>query len=196
VRSEAEKYKFANIPPNNGNIYKIVKQMNRSKQDVVGERCIKNEAGELSLSDEKMKAWVEHYAKLLHVEFEWPSDLLPEAALMEGPAPPVILDIICKALRKIKSGKAAGPSGVIAEMLKASGEEGITMLRHLTEKAFSEGVTPRDWEERCIINLYKDKGDALDRDSYQGLKLTDQAMKLMERVLDTFIRRMVNIDAM
>jgi hypothetical protein len=70
------------------------------------------------------------------------------------------------------------------------------MLRHLTEKAFSEGVTPRDWEESCIINLYKDKGDALDRDSYQGLKLTDQAIKLMERVLDTFISRIVNINAM
>jgi hypothetical protein len=81
-------------------------------------------------------------------------------------------------------------------MLKASGEEGITMLRHLTIKAFSEVVTPMDWEESCIINLYKGKGNALDRGSYQGLKLTDQAMKLMERVLDTFTRRMVNIDAM
>jgi hypothetical protein len=61
-------------------------------QDVVGERCIKNDAGEQSLSDEeKMKAWVEHYARLLHVEFEWPSDLLPEPASVEGPAPPVVL---------------------------------------------------------------------------------------------------------
>jgi hypothetical protein len=102
VRSEAEKDKFANIMPNKGNIYKIAKQINRSKQDV-GERCIENDAGELSLSDEKIKAWVEHCARLLHVEFEWPSDLLPEAASVEGPAPPVILDIICKALCKIKS---------------------------------------------------------------------------------------------
>jgi hypothetical protein len=70
------------------------------------------------------------------------------------------------------------------------------MLWHLTEKAFSEGVTPRDWEDSCIINLYKGKGNALDRDCYQGLKLTDQAMMLMERVLDTCIRRMVNISAM
>jgi hypothetical protein len=81
-------------------------------------------------------------------------------------------------------------------MLKASGEESITMLRHLTEVAFIEGVTPRHWEESCVINLYKGKGDALDRGIYQGLKLTDQAMKLMERVMDTFIRRLVNIDAM
>ena len=193
MRSEAEKDKFANILPNNGNIYKIAKQINRSKQDVVGERCIKNDAGELSLSDEKMKAWVEHYARQLHVEFEWPSDLLLEAAPVEVQPHQWYWLLSAKLSARWK---AAGPSGVIAEILKASGEDGITMLRYLTEKAFSEGVTPRDWEESCIINLYKDKGDVLDWGSYQGLKLTDQAMKLMERVLDTSIRRMVNIDAM
>jgi predicted CopG family antitoxin len=135
----------------------------------------KNDAWELSLNDdEKIKAWVEHYTRLLHVEFEWSSDLLPEAAPVEGPSPPVILDIICKALHKMKRGKTAVPSEVIAEILKLSGEEGITMLMHLTEKAFSEGVTPRHWKESCIINLYRDKGDALDQISYQGLKLTDQ----------------------
>jgi hypothetical protein len=63
-------------------------------------------------------------------------------------------------------------------MLKASGKEGITMLRHLTVKALCEGVTARDWEESSIINLYKDKDSALHRGSffYQGLTLTDQAM--------------------
>jgi hypothetical protein len=96
----------------------------------------------------------------------------------------------------MKRGKAAGPSGVIAEMMKAFSEEGITILRHLTEKAFSAGVNPRDWDESYIINLYKRYGDALNRGSYRSLKLTDQALKLMARVLDTFIRRMVNIDAM
>ena len=124
---------------------------------------IKNGELPVSLSDEeKMKAWAEHYARLLHVEFEWPSDLLPEAAPLEGPAPPVTMNIICKALHKMKRGKAAGPSGVIAEMLKASSEEGITMLRHLTEIAFSEGMNPMDLGESYIINLYEGNGDSLD----------------------------------
>ena len=40
---------------------KVAKQMDRTNQDVVGEKCIRNYAGELSLSDnDKMKAWVEH----------------------------------------------------------------------------------------------------------------------------------------
>ena len=86
-------------------------QMDRTNQDVVGEKCVKNDAGELSLGEEEnMKAWVEHYARLLNVEFEWPSDLLPEVAPVEGPPPQVTLVAIRKALSKMKCGKAAGPS--------------------------------------------------------------------------------------
>ena len=45
----------------------------------MGEKCVRNDAGELSLSDDdKMKAWVEHYSRLLNLDFEWPSDLLPD----------------------------------------------------------------------------------------------------------------------
>ena len=36
-----------------------------------------------------MKAWVEHYARLLNVEFEWESYLLREVVPVEGPPPPV-----------------------------------------------------------------------------------------------------------
>ena len=40
--------------------------MDRTNQDFMGEKCVRNEAGELSLSDDdKMKAWIEHYARLL-----------------------------------------------------------------------------------------------------------------------------------
>ena len=46
------------------------------------------------------------------------------------------------------------------------------------------------------MNLYKGKGEALDRGNYRGLKLTDQAMKLLECVMDPCIRKMVNIDDM
>ena len=65
-----------------------------------------------------MKAWVEYYARLLSIEFEWESNLLPEVAPVEGQPPPVTKDPIREALRKMKCGKAAGPSGIIAEMLK------------------------------------------------------------------------------
>ena len=38
--------------------------MAHRNQDIVGENCVRNAAGKLALTDEdKMKAWVEHYAR-------------------------------------------------------------------------------------------------------------------------------------
>ena len=136
----------------------------------------------------------EHYATLLNVEFEWPCELLPEVPPVAGPPPSVSAVLIRKALRKMKIGKAAGPSGIIAEMLKASGEEGVELATQLAEAVFGSSEIPKDWEESFILNFFKSKGEALDRGNYRGLKLTDQVMKLLEHVLDPLIRNMVDIN--
>ena len=80
-------------------------------------------------------------------------------------------------------------------MLKADGKEALEKLR-LAELVFSSDKIPKDWEEILILTLYKGKVEALDRGNYRGLKLTDQVMKLIERVLDPSICKMVNIDHM
>ena len=53
AKSEAEKEAFAHISPNGNEIFHIVKQIDKTNQDVVGEKCVKNDAVELSLSDEQ-----------------------------------------------------------------------------------------------------------------------------------------------
>ena len=104
--------------------------------------------------------------------------------------------LIRKALSKIKIGKAAGQSGIIAEMLEASGEEEVELAMQLDEVVFGSGEIPKDWEENFILNLFKGKGEALDRGNYRGPKLTDQVMKLLEHVLELLIRNMVDINEM
>ena len=101
-----------------------------------------------------------------------------------------------EALSKIKSGKAGGPSGIIVEMLKAAGETGITFLRELITPVMIHGEIPEDWEMSFILNLYKGKGDALNRGNYRGLKLTEHVMKVMERIVDEMIRELISIDEM
>ena len=39
--------------------------------------------------------------------------------------------MVKKAISKMKSGKAAGPSGIVVEMIKAAGDTGATMIRDL-----------------------------------------------------------------
>ena len=46
------------------------------------------------------------------------------------------------------------------------------------------------------MNVYKGKGDALACGSYRGIKLLDQVMKILERVLEKRIRERVTLDEM
>ena len=149
--------------------------MKRDNQDVMGEKPVKNDVGQLSLDEEaKNAAWKEHYERLLNVEFPWNPEDLSEANPVEGPNEPITLEMITKAISKMASGKAAEPSGIVAEMLKPVGEAGAV-----------EGCIPLDWQESNIVNLYKGKGDALNRGNYRGLKLIEKVMKVLERVVET-----------
>jgi hypothetical protein len=144
----------------------------------------------------RMKAWVEHYKGLLNVEFPWDESALPEAPPIAGPPPSISEKQVKKTLGKMKSGKASGPSGIIVEMLKAAGETGITFLRELITSVMIHGRIPEDWEKSFILNLYKGKGDALNRGNYRELKLTEHVMKVMERIVDEMIRELISIDEM
>ena len=163
----------------------------------MGEKPVKNDAGQLSLDEEaKKEAWREHYERLLNVEFPRNPEDLSEESPVEGPSEPITLEMITKAISKIASGKEAGPSGIVAEMLKPVGEAGAVEVRDLIEDIISEGCIPTDWQESFIVNLYKGKGDALNRGNYRGLKLIEQVMKVLERVVEGFIRQRVEIDEM
>lgn len=195
--SEAEKVVLENIDPKTADIYRLANQMRRDNQDVMGEKPVKNDAGELSLDDEaKKKAWKEYYVRLLNVEFPWNPDDLSDETPVEGPSVPITTEMITEAIGRMGLGKAAGPSGIIAEMLRPAGEAGASLVRDLIEAIICEGRIPTDWEESYIVSLFKGKGDALNRGNYRGLKLIDQVMKVLERVVEGLIRQRVLIDDM
>ena len=58
--------------------------------------------------------------------------------------------MITKAITKMASGKAAGPSGIVSEI----GEAGAEEVSDLVENIISEGCIPTDWQESFIFNLY------------------------------------------
>ena len=70
----------------------------------------------------------------------------------------------------------------------------MTMIRDLAIAIICEARVPTDWKESFIVCLYKGKGDALDQGNYRGLKLTEQVLKVLERIVDGVIRQLVSID--
>ena len=71
---------------------------------------------------------------------------------------------------------------------------GAFMICDLKAAMICDGKVPSDWEQSITVCLYKGKGDALERSNYCGLKLTQQVMKILERIVDGLIRQLVSID--
>ena len=130
--------------------------------------------------------------RLLNVEFDWDPDHLSYQPRVEGPPFPITTDMVKKAISQMKAGKAPGPSCIVVEMIRAAGDMGTSMIRDLA--IIRDGKVPSDWEQSFIVCLYKGKGDTLERGNYRGLKLTEQVMKILERIADGLIRQLVSID--
>ena len=181
----------------NDTIFRFARQIRQTNQDIIGDKCIKNDSGNISTTDEaKLEAWKEHYERLLNVEFPWDPNHLDQVESIPGAPLFITVDMVSSAVAKMKTGKAAGPSGIIAEMIKAAGEPCLQLISELTNSIISENRIPADWENSFMISLYKGKGDALERGNYRGLKLLDQCLKVIERIVEVIIRDRIEIDKM
>ena len=142
--------------------------MRKENKDIVGEKCIRDNSGKPAYSDdEKIKAWKQHYERLLNVEFPWNEDDLSVADPVLGPPPLVTREMVEKSISKMKLGKAPSPSGVVTEMLKASSDVCSEMIADLTNSIIHDNTMPSEWNDSIIISLYKGKGEALDRRNYR-----------------------------
>ena len=113
---------------------------------------------------------------------------------VEGRPIPITINMVKKAISQMKAGKALGPSGIVVEMILATGDMGASMIRDLAAAIICDGKVRSDWEQSFIVCLYKGKGDALERGNYSGLKLTEYVMKILERIVDSLIKQLVSID--
>ena len=88
------------------------------------------------------------------MEFEWDPEHLSDEPPLEGPPIPITIDNVKKVISKIKSGKAAGPSGVVVEMIRAAGVTRATMIHDLPMAIIRDGKVLADWEQSFIVCLY------------------------------------------
>ena len=73
------------------------------------------------------------------MEFEWDPEHLSDEPPLEGPSIPITILMMKKVISKIKFSRAAGPSGVVVEMIRAAVDTGATVLRNLAIHSRWEG---------------------------------------------------------
>ena len=90
ARAEAESKKFANVlrrEDQRREVFWIARQCVSRNQDVVGEKCVRNDSGALTLTNaERKEAWNCHYGRVMNVENVWEREALPQVDPTEGPA--------------------------------------------------------------------------------------------------------------
>ena len=176
-------------------VFRIAKQMAKERCDVTGVNCLRDETGSIVVHPDEIKGrWQRYMEILLNVENAW--DGIVESDAIEGPAEEITEEEVNDAIQAMKDGKAAGPTGLVGDMLKAAGSWGVKRITEICNLVLKEGCIPKDWELSTLIPLYKGKGDPLDCGSYRAIKLLEHGMKVFERVLEKRIRKIVKIDEM
>ena len=177
------------------NCFMIARQMAREGRDVISVCCMKNDAGNIvSDADGIKNIWRKYVEKLLNVENDWDGKVdCPEVM---GPHCLISEEEVAAVIKRLKIGKAAGPTGVVSEMIKAADGFGSRWMTDLINNIVKEGCIPDDWRKSILVPVYKGKGDPLVYGSYRAIKLLEQPMKVFGRVLEKRIRCRVSIDNM
>jgi len=132
--------------------------------------------------------------KLINEENEWDHKI--SAGVKEGPADFIRIAEVRAVLKTVKRHKARGLSGLVAEMIQATGDIGTQWLLDLCNGIVKEGCIPEDWKSSVVLPVYKGKGDPMKCGSYRGIKLLVHAMKVVEKIFEHRIRQQIEIDDM
>ena len=138
----------------------------------------------LGRKEERLERWTEHFKQLLNPSNRCkacPSPIFEAAKDLEIDLGPIRLKEVIDFVRKLKNGKASGPDGISAEILKA--HDGIAqVLWNIIDKSWETERLPEDWKVAQIVPLYKIKGKLTDCSNYRGISLLSVPGKLFTAV--------------
>lgn len=98
-------------------------------------------------------------------------------------APPITLQELEAARKRLRLGKAPGPDGVPNEVLKAALKTHPQMFGEVFNRCMEHGVFPKPWKRARLVLLRKGDKPADLPSSYRPLCMLDSTGKLFERIL-------------
>ena len=78
-------------------------------------------------------------------------------------------------------------------MIEAAGYCGVKMLREVANDVLMKNTLPEELKHSALVPLYKGKGDPLSPNSYRGIKLLEHGFKIVEKYLETRLRKLIRI---
>ena len=123
----------------------------------------------------------------MNAEFAWDKNTLPEADTVTSPHHSKHKAMVQSVKRK--NGKTIWRTiWFNIRYGKSAGEVGIDMSTDLANQITINRVTLAEWESCTTQSCYNRKEDPLESRHYSGLKLTDQVVRIVERITDKMIQ--------
>ena len=136
------------------------------------ERPIRDKNGTVVTGvNKQLKKWAEHFEELLNrPRPQNQPDLQPaeEDPLIYCYNP--TREEIKRTIGHIQNGKAAGPDGIPAEVLKEDVTTSVEMLYSVFEEIWEKEEIPAEWKEGYLIKIPK-KGELSRYDNFRGITL-------------------------
>ncbi|XP_068671400.1 uncharacterized protein [Montipora foliosa] len=89
---------------------------------------------------------------------------------------------VSKAIKSLKSGKAAGPDGIPPEALKTDVQTSTEMIDPLLMKIWENEQIPVEWKKGYLVKLPK-KGDLSSCNNWRGIMLLSIPCKILTRII-------------
>ena len=156
-----------------------IKEISGRKNACSSSGCIRAKDGTIVIEKDKiLERWAEYIKDLYedenrHEDFNVRNNF-------EGP--PISRDEVRHAIRKIKSGKAAGPDNIAIELIEALEEFGIVKLTTFLGNIYETGKIPGELLKSVFIALPKKPG-AIECELHRTISLMSHITKILLRII-------------
>src|ERR1700755_879090 len=133
--------------------------------------------------------WKRHFSELLMgMGGEGVVENNEELLLEEGGS--ISREEVKVAVEKLKKGKSAGMDGIYGEMIRVRKGVIVDWLVRMFNVCWGEGKVPQEWQDACIVPIYKGKGDKMVCKNYRGISLLSVVGKIYGRVLVSRVKEL------
>jgi len=148
-----------NDPDYENEIFRRANQMVKEGQDITGSNCLKGVSGKVIVDEKGIKdSWKQYRYIEKRMNEENERDHRITAGVNEGPTDCIRIDEVAAALKKRKRHNAPGLSGLVTEMIPATGDIGTQWMLNLCNGVVTEGCIPEDWRSCGTSNLQRERG--------------------------------------
>lgn len=102
----------------------------------------------------------------------------------------ITLDMVTRAIHRLKLRKSPGPDGIGNEFIKYGGHDLAIHIHRLFGKILDERKIPDEWKDSHTIPVYK-KGSKFSPENYRGITLLNTCLKLFTAVLKDILEEVV-----